>query len=161
VRTGMKAIFAVAVMAAALGIGPAPSVAVDAQAPARSEGADKRVWYFYTVKWGKQDRFVDLFQRNHYPILRAQVGTRLKSARTFVPTYHGDGRSDWTFVVELVYKDDQASITPWDGEDAFIRKTWPDQAKFKAEEQERFDLLTAHWDVPLNEMNLDTRKPGS
>jgi hypothetical protein len=154
----LKAVFAAVVVAATLGVGSGRVVSAAAQAPAHSDSVEKRIWYFYTVKWGKQDRFVELFRMNHYPILRAQVGTRLKSVKTFVPTYHGDGRSDWTFVVEIVYKDEQAAITPWDGEEAFIRKTWPDQASFKQQEQERFDILTAHWDVPLNETNLDTRK---
>jgi hypothetical protein len=131
-----------------------------AQAPARSAATEKRVWYFYTVKWGKQDRFLDLFQKNHYPLLKAQVGTRLTSLKTFVPSYHGDGRADWTFAVELVYKDAQAEITPWADQDAMVKKLYPDQARFQAEEQERFDILAGHWDVPLNELNLDTRKMG-
>ena len=147
------------IVAATVGLSQARAVSAPGQAPARSASTEKRVWYFYTVKWGKQDRFLDLFQKNHYPILKAQVGTRLSALHTFVPSYHGDGRSDWTFAVEIVYKDQQAEITPWAEEEATVKKLYPDQAKFRAEEQERFDLLAAHWDVPLNELNLDTRKP--
>jgi hypothetical protein len=159
VSTRKRATIAAAVLAASLWLGQTLAVTVSGQAPARSATSEKRVWYFYTVKWGKQDRFVDLFQKNHYPILKAQVGTRFTSVKTFVPTYHGDGRGDWTFAVEIVYKDAQASITPWAEEEATLKRLYPDQAKFRAEEQERFDLLTAHWDVPLNELDLDTRKP--
>jgi hypothetical protein len=152
---------AVAVVIATIGLGQAGAVSAPGQAPARSTSVEKRVWYFYTVKWGKQDRFLDLFQKNHYPILKAQVGTRLSSVRAFVPTYHGDGRGDWTFAVEIVYKDAQAEITPWAEEGATISKLYPDMPKFRTEELERFDLLTAHWDVPLNELNFETRKAGS
>jgi hypothetical protein len=151
---------AMMIVAATVGLGQARAVSAPGQAPARSASSEKRVWYFYTVKWGKQDRFVDLFQKNHYPILKAQVGTRLSSVKTFVPSYHGDGRGERTFAVEIVYKDQQAEITPWAEEEATVKKLYPDQAKFRAEEQERFDLLTAHWDVPLNELNLETRKMG-
>lgn len=156
--TRIRTTIVATLLAASLG-GGAQALSSVAQAPARSASTEKRVWYFYTVKWGKQDRFVDLFQKNHYPILKAQVGTRLVSVKTFVPGYHGDGRGDWTFAVEIVYKDAQAEITPWADEAATVKRLYPDQAKFAAEEQERFDLLTAHWDVPLNELNLDTRKP--
>jgi hypothetical protein len=31
---------------------------------------------------------------------------------------------------------------------------YPDQATFKKEEQRRFEILDAHWDVPLNELDL-------
>jgi hypothetical protein len=38
------------------------------------------------------------------------------------------------------------------GEDEIVRKLFPDQDTFKKEEQRRFELLDAHWDVPLNEL---------
>jgi hypothetical protein len=149
-----RTLVAVAALVGALGLGQARAVMAPGQAPARNASTEKRVWYFYTVKWGKQDRFVALFQKNHYPLLKAQVGTRLASVRTFVPSYHGDGRADWTFAVEIVYKDAQAEITPWAEEEATVKKLFPNQVAYKQEEQERFDLLTAHWDVPLNEVDL-------
>lgn len=155
-----RTLVAVAVVAGAMGLGQARAVMAPGQAPARSASTEKRVWYFYTVKWGKQDSFVALFQKNHYPLLKAQVGTRLSSVRTFVPSYHGDGRADWTFAVEIVYKDAQAEITPWSEEAATVKKLYPDQIAFQKEERERFDLLAAHWDVPLNELNLDAPRPG-
>ena len=34
-------------------------------------------------------------------------------------------------------------------------RLYPDQATFLAEEQRRFELLDAHWDVPLVELPLD------
>ena len=74
-----------------------------AQAPAPSAEATRTTWYFYTVKWGFQNEFLDLFQRNHYPILKAQLDAGVYTrVRTLVPENHGDGRADWTFAVELV-----------------------------------------------------------
>ena len=128
---------------------------VGAQAPAPSAEATRTTWYFYTVKWGGQDEFLDLFQRNHYPILKAQLDAGVYTrVRTYVPENHGDGRADWTFAVELV----KAANPPKVDEDALIRKLFPDQAKFEKEEQRRFELLVAHWDVPLNVVDMATRK---
>jgi hypothetical protein len=31
---------------------------------------------------------------------------------------------------------------------------YPDQEKFRKEEQHRFSLLEAHWDVPLKEIEM-------
>src|SRR5688572_32754814 len=46
----------------------------------------KATWYFYTVKWGSQDEFLDLFQRNHYPVLKAkEKAGQYRSVRTLVP----------------------------------------------------------------------------
>jgi hypothetical protein len=134
------------------------SLAVGAQAPPKQAGGEpKATWYFYTVKWGLQDEFLDLFQRNHYPILKAkEKAGRYAAVRTFVPEFHGDGRADWTFAVELVVPPN-APATPTDEE--IIAKLYPDRVKFTREEQRRFEILSAHWDVPLNRVDFDARKP--
>jgi hypothetical protein len=143
---------------AVLGICLVVPLAVGAQAPPKQAVAEpKATWYFYTVKWGMQDEFLDLFQRNHYPILKAKEKAGMfRSVRTFVPEFHGDGRADWTFAVELVVPPNPP-MTPSDEE--IISKLYPNRAKFAQEEQRRFEVLVAHWDVPLNRLDLDTRKP--
>lgn len=128
---------------------------VFAQAPAPSAEATKTTWYFYTVKWGAQDEFLDLFQKNHYPVLKALLDAGVYTrVRTYVPENHGDGRADWTFAVELV----KAANPPKVDEEALVKKLFPDQARFQKEEQRRFELLAAHWDVPLNVVDMATRK---
>jgi hypothetical protein len=125
-----------------------------AQAPVRqSAGAERTVWYFYSVKWGFQEEFLDLFQKNHYPVLKDQMkpNGRITSVRTFVPTYHGDGRADWTFAVAITFRDTAAFTGP-------SNRLYPDQATFRREELRRFEILNAHWDVPLNEIDMNTRK---
>jgi len=135
-----------------LGLAPAY-----AQAPAQQAAAtpERTVWYFYKVKWGFQDEFTDLFRRNHLPVLKEEIKAgRMKSVRTFVSEYHGDGRADWTFAVEIVYRDVAAMTGPSDDE-AIQKRLFPDRAKFLKEEQRRFELLDAHWDVPLNTLSVD------
>ena len=129
---------------------------VRAQAPAAQSGGrtERTAWYFYRVKWGYQDEFVKLFAKNHLPVLRDQMKTgRIKDVRTYVPTYHGDGRADWTFAVAITFRDTAAMTGPA-GEDEIVKRLYPDQATFRKEEQRRFELLDAHWDVPLNELDL-------
>ena len=132
-------------------------VVVRAQAPAAQSGSrtEKTAWYFYRVKWGHQDEFVSLFKKNHYPVLRDQMRTgRITAVRSYVPTYHGDGRADWTFAVAITFKDVAAFTAP--SNDAEITKRlFPDQATFRKEEQRRFEILDAHWDIPLNEVDLN------
>src|SRR3954451_20860897 len=135
-------------------------VSLRAQAPAQQSASrpERTVWYFYRVKWGFQDEFVTLFQRNHLPILKDAVKNgRMKDVRTFVPTYHGDGRADWTFAVVIVYRDTAAMTGP-SNDDEILKRLYPDTAKFAREEQRRFEILDAHWDVPLNELDLEIKK---
>jgi hypothetical protein len=134
------------------------SFGVRAQAPAaQAAGEPKVTWYFYTVKWGFQDEFLDLFQRNHYPVLKAkEKAGQYLSVRTFVPEFHGDGRADWTFAVELVEPPNPPARPTTD---EVVAKLYPDRARFLKEEQRRFELLLAHWDSPLNRLDLDRRQP--
>jgi len=149
---GVRVCGAIAIVLSLAAAAVAQTAAQTAAAP-----ATKTTWYFYTVKWGSQDEFLDLFQRNHYPLLKAeQQAGRFVSVRTWIPQYHGDGRADWTFVVELV---ERVGATGGPTEQELIAKMYPDQATYRKEERRRFELLVAHWDVPLNPIDLDTRKP--
>jgi hypothetical protein len=147
----------IAAAAAWLGTASGAPARVYAQAPAAqsAQNPERVVWYYYKVKWGFQDEFVDLFRRNHYSVLKEEIKSgRIKSVKTFVPTYHGDGRADWTFAVEITFRDVAAMTGPSE-DDAIQRRLFPDRAKFLKEEQRRFEILEAHWDVPLNQLALD------
>ena len=126
------------------------------QAPAGQSTAiaERTVWYFYKVRWGFQEEFVALFKKNHLPVLKAQQEAgRMSAVRAFAPTNHGDGRADWTFAVAITFPSVAAMSSP-SNEDAIVKRLYPDQATFKREEQRRFEILDAHWDVPLNELDL-------
>lgn len=107
------------------------------------------VAYFYTVEWGYQQEFLDLFAKNHYPVLKEQVKSgRILDIKTYEPTFHGDGRADWTFMVVLTFKNWQV-LSDASEEAAIKLRLYPDQATFIKEEQRRFQILEEHWDVPL------------
>src|SRR5512134_2747195 len=134
-RRMSRAITLIAFALTTAAVGPVRAQAPAAQASSRAE---RTAWYFYRVKWGFQDEFVTLFARNHLPVLREQIKSgRIVDVRTYVPTYHGDGRADWTFAVVITFRDTAAMTGP--SPDAEIAlKLYPDQAKFKKEEQRRF-----------------------
>jgi len=161
-KAGLVAAFAlVSALSWSAGAG-ALRAAPPGQAPAAQAGAraERTAWYFYRVTWGHQDEFLDLYQKNHHPVLKEGMKAgRITAVRTYVPTYHGDGRADWTFAVAITYRDTAAMTGP-SGEDEIVRRLFPDQATFRREEARRFEILDSHWDVPLNEIDLDTRRPG-
>jgi hypothetical protein len=124
---------------------------VSAQSPAAQE---RTVWYFYRVTWGHQDEFLELFKKNHYPVLKEQMGDRLVRFKAYVPQFHGDGRGDWTFATEIVFKNDAEFLAP-SPEQAIVKRLFPDQAAFRREEAKRFEILDAHWDIPLREVPME------
>jgi hypothetical protein len=105
--------------------------------------------YYYKVRWGFQKEFEDLFFKNHYPLLMAQKPARIEDVEVFRPTFHGDGRADWTFLVVITFADWRSFQGIPGEEEALAKKLYPDQETFLREERRRFEILDAHWDVPL------------
>jgi hypothetical protein len=112
--------------------------------------------YYYKAKWGYADEFIRLFKKNHFPILKKQIETgRILSVTAARPRYHATEEGRWDYRVTIVFKNmgaasDQASEEP------IIKQLYPDQETFRREEQRRFEILIAHWDVPV--VNVDLTK---
>ncbi len=107
------------------------------------------VEYYYKAKWGYADEFMTLFKKNHLPVLKKQVDSgRILSIRIEKPRYHATEEGRWDFRVTLAFKSAEIYNSPSE-EEAIIRQIYPDQQTFKLEEQRRFEILIAHWDVPI------------
>ena len=131
------------------------SSALMAQGAPPQGGADQpyTVEYYYKVKWGHQQEFLDLFLKNHYPLLQRIVTTgRMLSVKIEAPAYHTTEDGRWDYRVTIRFKNSTVATTANPDEEAMIKELWPDQAKYKNEEQRRFEILAAHWDLPVTEI---------
>jgi hypothetical protein len=109
------------------------------------------VAYYYRVRWGFQQEFERLFFKNHYPVLKEQMGEggRIRAVHVYRPTFHGEGRADWTFLVVIQFSSWGVLGGPSPDEE-ISKRLYPDQETFRKEEERRFEILDAHWDVPLS-----------
>jgi len=111
------------------------------------------VEYYYKVKWGHQEEFLSLFRKNHWPLLKKQMDTgRIVLLDVVKARYHEPEAVRWDYRVTIGYKDSAASLTGDSKE--LIKQLYPDQATFKQEEQRRFQILDAHWDLPIAPVDL-------
>ncbi|HWO02644.1 MAG TPA: hypothetical protein VNS63_25610 [Blastocatellia bacterium] len=111
--------------------------------------------YYYKAKWGYADEFIRLFKKNHFPILEKQVaGGRILKVTAVKPRYHATEDGRWDYRVTIVFRNAVAANDS-SGEEAIIKQLYPDQETFRREEQRRFEILLAHWDVPIVDMILD------
>jgi len=115
------------------------------------------VEYYYKAKWGSADEFLRLFKKNHYPLLKKQVelGRMLKVSMDS-PRYHSTEDGRWDYRVTIVFKNSAAANEPFD-EEPIKKQLFPDQETYAREEQRRFEILIAHWDVPLKSVDLDAK----
>ncbi len=107
------------------------------------------VEYYYKVRWGAFDEFLELYTKNHYPILqRFQKMGRIISMSAAYPINHASEAGRWDFRFTIVWKDAATAYEDFD-QSPIVKELYPDQAKFKKEEQRRFELLIEHTDVPV------------
>ncbi len=138
-----------------LGVMLGASLLVSAEQRSQSQDQSYSVDYYYTARWGYADEFIRLFKKNHWPLLKKQVETgRMLSVTAVRPRYHAAEGSRWDYRVTIVFKNLAAAHDP-SAEEALIKQMYPDQETFRKEEQRRFEILLAHWDVPLVSVQLD------
>jgi hypothetical protein len=113
--------------------------------------------YYYKAKWGHAEEFLALFKKNHYPVLKKEIelGRMLKVSMT-VPRYHTTEDGRWDYRVTIVFKNAAIANDNFDSS-VIIKQLFPDQETYKKEEQRRFEILDAHWDLPIKDVDLDAR----
>lgn len=110
---------------------------------------------YYKVKWGYAEEFLDLYKKNHLPLLKkAQEKGDVLKIVVEKPRFHATEDSRWDYRVTLVFKNMQAAFDP-NLTEPFKKTLYPDLDKLKAEEKRRFELLIAHWDVETAGVALD------
>ena len=130
--------------------------ALHAQAPPTPSDKPFIVEYYYKTKWGHADD-LKLFKKNHYPLLKKEVEMgRLLKVWMDQPRYHTTEDGRWDFRVTIIFKNATVANQDFD-EDAIKKQIYPDQDAYAHEEQSRFEILEAHWDLPIKMMDLDTK----
>jgi len=99
------------------------------------------VEYYYKVKWGFFDEFMELYKKNHYPILKElKRQGEIMDMKAVYPINHGPESGRWDFRFTIVFKDFAASRNQ-EFSKSITMALYPDQEVFKKEEQRRFEIL--------------------
>src|SRR5262249_25870935 len=146
--TGITRAISIITLMLAQGVAPSPR----AVAQTKPQDQPYVVEYYYKAKWGYADEFLQLFKQNHLPVLKKQIEAgRLVNDKIDKPRYHSTEDGRWDYRVTIVFKSAAAFHDPnaSANEEAIVKQLYPNQEKFKREEQRRFEILLAHWDVPI------------
>ncbi len=149
-----KLILLIAMVLGVLGIA---QISAQGAPPTTAASQPYAIEYYYKTQWGHQQEFLNLFLKNHYPLLkRIQASGRVLSVKIESPAYHTTEEGRWDYRVTIVWKDSTVATTPDPNEAKFIHELWPDQSTYEKEEQRRFEILISHWDLPVTDI---TPKP--
>ena len=119
-----------------------------AAGPAASSG-DKpyMVEWVYRVKWGGADEFWQIFKKYQIATLnREKELGYVTSYAVYRPGHHMGEDSRWEFRIVITYKNISSSTHGSEVE----KQLFPDQATMKREENRRWELTVAHYDLPIH-----------
>jgi hypothetical protein len=109
--------------------------------------------YYYKARWGDAAEFIRLYKKNHYPVLKRQMELgRIIEVTAVAPRYHATEEGRWDYRVTIVWKGMAAAADSFPQPE--LRRLFPDQVAFEREERRRFEILVAHWDVPIVKVDV-------
>lgn len=109
---------------------------------------------YYKVKWGYAEEFIDLWKVNHYPLLKKAIDKGdIISVEAEKPKLHSGEDTRFDFKVTIVFKNEKLAFDPTLTKQ-YEKQVYPDLEKLKKDEQHRFELLIAHWDVMIEKIIL-------
>jgi len=109
--------------------------------------------YYYKLQWGHQQEFLQLFLKNHYPLLKRLVESgRALSVKIETPANHMTEDARWDYRVTIRFRNSGVATSANPQEEGWIKELWPDQETYRREEQRRFEILLAHWDLPVTDI---------
>jgi len=110
---------------------------------------------YYKIKWGFADEFINLWKVNHYPLLKKAIENGdIISVVAEKPRVHSGEDTRWDFRVTIIFKNSEKAFDP-NLTEPYKKLIYPDLDKLKKDEQHRFELLIAHWDVITEKVPIE------
>ena len=83
---------------------------------------------------------------------KVKASGRILSLKIEEPANHMTEDARWDYRVTIRYKNSTLATTSNPDEERLMKQLWPDQATYQREEQRRFEILLAHWDLPVTDI---------
>lgn len=126
---------------------PAHGQQAAAKSAASAEDKPYMVEWVYKVKWGGADEFWQIFKKYQIATLnREKELGYVTSYAVYRPGHHMGEDSRWEFRIVITYKNIASSVHG----SAVEKELFPDQATMKREENRRWELTEAHYDLPIH-----------
>jgi hypothetical protein len=104
------------------------------------------VEWVYKVKWGHADEFWQIFEKYQIPVLnREKELGYVISYTVYRPALHTGEDTRWEYRIVITYK----NIASSNHGREVTKQLFPDQATLNREENRRWELTEAHYDLPI------------
>ena len=111
--------------------------------------------WVYKVKWGHSEEFFEILKKYQLAILERERQLGYVTQYTlYAPGLHTSEDQRWDYRVSIVFKNQAAAKH----EREIAHQLFPDQQTFKKEENHRWELTEAHWDLPVRIVNPNEKE---
>src|SRR2546421_9157584 len=111
------------ILLAFLFLGFALPLAAQGAPPQAAAAQPYSMEYYYKVQWGHQQEFLQLFLKNHYPLLKKIVETgRMLSVKIETSANHMTEDARWDYRVTIKFKNSTVATTANPDEEKFIKQ---------------------------------------
>jgi len=110
---------------------------------------------FYKVPPGKQDEWLTLYKKYHYPIMQYQKAHGQVISETVYTRAIHQISPDWDFAIEIIAPPADKRPKPEYSRSELIRKLFPDVDDYVRGEKARWSLTISHWDESWIEVDID------
>jgi len=110
---------------------------------------------FYKVPPGKQDEWLALYKKSHYPIMQyLKAHGQVISETVYTRAIHQVSPS-WDFAIVIVTPPAEKKPKSEYNRSQLIRKLFPDVDEYVKNEKARWSLTVEHWDESWTEVDID------
>jgi hypothetical protein len=110
---------------------------------------------FYKVPPGRQDEWLALYKKYHYPIMQYQKAHgQVISETVYTRAIHQLSPS-WDFAIVIVAPPAEKRPKPEYNRSQLIRKLFPDIDDYVKGEKARWSLTVEHWDESWTEVDIE------
>ena len=110
---------------------------------------------FYKVQPGKQDEWLALYKKYHYPIMKyLKEHGQVLSETVYTRAVHQVSPS-WDFAIVIVGPPADKKPKAELSRSQLIRKLFPDIDDYVKGEKARWSLITEHWDESWTEVDIE------
>jgi hypothetical protein len=110
---------------------------------------------FYKVPPGRQDEWLALYKKNHYPIMQYQKAHGQVISETIYTRAIHELSPSWDFAIVIVAPPAEKRPKPEYSRSQLIRKLFPDVDDYVKGEKARWALTLEHWDESWTEVDID------
>jgi hypothetical protein len=109
---------------------------------------------YYKTPPGRQDEWLALYKKYHYPIMQYEIKQGLVKSETMYKRGIHELSPNWDYFVVIVYRDIDAEVEVQKERAKVMKEVFPNTVDFEQGDKKRWELTAEHWDEKLIEVPL-------